>query len=321
MPVGIEFADLRGVLGPGSADRLGRVIFAGLLAAGTSITLPGMNYDVSNMANSNGAIFSTDYPARLIIPDSTITWNNTTKVLTAISSYNLVVIAFRGATAPAGGVGVVINNSGGEVIIDNVNPNLEVLAKGSIACNAFTVYSLPTEANFNDSFVFLRWPIGNSLCRGAFRQFVTFQNITVEYIIARINPVFSCISGGLPGLCLQRGSDGLVLFDSKREYARMRSMIFFENLQLVFDGGFTSASIFSHNDIPSTAYFRLERAYRIGTSKRILITTRLNTVNWATFPGDTDGFLSNAQIDSLNLFSVGPGFPGPVVQATLIADP
>jgi hypothetical protein len=320
MPVGIQFADASGVLGTGSADRLGRVMYQGNLAPGASVTLPWLNYDFSNFSACNGAIYFTSFPYALFDPASgLLTWNNTTKVLSngTGASRAIVVIGFRGATVPAGGVGIVIKNSAGEIIIDNVNPNLEIVASGSIACSPWTIYSLPAEAANADAFTFLRWPLTSSICKGTARQFCTDGTFTVDYRIARVNPVYSPISGGQPGLCCIRQPDGLVLFDSKRAYARLRTMLQFESFVNTANGGTSSSSQWSHNTIPSTAFFRVDPGYRIGT--RCLFIARLTTENWASFPLDTTGVLSGDQRTALGLTDFG-SYPGAALGVTLVAN-
>lgn len=321
MPVGIQFSDAAGVLGPGSADRLGRIMYQGTLAVGASVTLPWLNYDFSNFSACNGAIYFADFPYRLFDPaGGFLSWNNTTKVLsnTGALGRTILVIGFRGTTAPAGGVGIVIKNSDGDIIIDNVNPNLEIVASGSISCSPYVVYSLPAQAAEPGAFIFLRWPVGTALCKGTARQFCVAVSCTVEYKIGRLNAVYSPISGGPPALCCIRQPDGLVLFDGKREYARLRSMLQFENFVNTFDGGTGSGSQWSHNTLPDTCFFRVEPGYILGT--RILFISRLATLaNWSSFPFDVNGLMSGGDRSALGLVPA-TSYPGPVLGVTLVAN-
>ncbi|MFN6950992.1 MAG: hypothetical protein ACK4NE_00150 [Albidovulum sp.] len=323
---GFQLADLAGTLGPGSTDRLGRVLFEGTIAAGDSITLLNLNFDLTNsttMNASTGFIFLTAFPYRVysnVSDTGLLTWNNTTKVLTAVGApRSIIVISFRNTDPPIGGVGMVINNSAGDTIIDNVHPNLELVSSGSLTSSGISdVKTMPVEASLGGSFTMLRWPMGQALVRGGGRQVALDLGGTIDYRIYRINPVYSCIAGGPPGLCLTRGSDGLVLFDSKRTYGRLKTLIQFENYSFDFEGGSGGNSYWSHNAIPTTSFFRVDTHYASGT--RVLAIARVTTTQWTSFIFDRVAYgLSGAWQTSLGLVSVGT-YPGGILPVTLVAD-
>lgn len=322
---GFQLADAAGNLGPSSADRLGRVMFEGTLAAGASISLPHLNFDVTNsttMNASTGFIFLTAFPYRVysnVSDTALLTWNNTTKVLTAVgATRSIIVIGFRGVPPAVGGAGMVIQNSAGDTIIDNVNPNLELVSSGSVvSAGMYDVKTLPVEASLPGSFTMLRWPVGQALVRGGGRQLALDIGGTVDYRIYRLNPVYACISGGGPGLCLTRSSDGQVVFDSKRTYGRLKTLIQFENYSFA-EGGSGGNSTFNHNAIAPDSFFRVDTHYAWGT--RILAIVRISTTAWISFVFDRAAAgLSGAWQTSLGLISVG-AYPGGILPVTLVAD-
>lgn len=323
---GFQLADLAGNLGPSSADRLGRVLFEGTIAAGDSVTLLNLNFDLTNsttMNASTGFIFLTAFPYRVysnVSDTSLLTWNNTTKVLTAVgASRSVIVISFRNENPAVGGVGMVINNSAGDTIIDSISPNLELVSSGSLSSSGISdVKTMPVESSYGGSFTMLRWPMGQALVRGGGRQVALDLGGTIDYRIFRLNPVYSCISGGGPGLCITRGSDGLVVFDSKRTYGRLKTLIQYENYSFDFEGGSAGNSFWSHNAIPTTSFFRVDTHYASGT--RVLAIVRTSTTQWTSFIFDRVAYgLSGAWQTSLGLISVG-SYPGGILPVTLAAD-
>lgn len=214
--MGLTTRDALGVLGRTSTSRLARVTLHGDLSDLQQVYIP----DHSLMT---GAIVKW-------FPDRFHGWagyefNDTTKILTAQGNCRYLVLDFAGARrAISGFYGLTILNSNNEVVIDNRNRNLEVVASGT--ANIATGQA-PFYINYpqvDAPLVFIQMPtdvwiyVGTV---GATQAIVSSQDpATFNYFVAGFRVNTAGVPSGMVGLSMKDAA-GRTIFASSRAYARI----------------------------------------------------------------------------------------------------
>lgn len=326
-----KISDLGGQLGNLSSARLGRVLFFGNLAPGASVTLPDIDYVLSPVSGDGAIFLNANFRGyQVLVPGDVVSWNNTTKVLSNPGALARAVFAitFRRTTPPAGGVGLrYLLNSNGEVIIDNIHENLEIVGEGTITCPGDVVQYPPIPAGYSttDLLWFYRWDhTQNAMVVGQQGRFLIpayAGTYTVEWKCAARNPTTTRGTGANPVMALYREADGICTFSTRRKYARIRSLFAFEVTGIVQNGP-SFPDFYNHNFIPLTAFLGMQPTYRNAGSYYAINrfpddpTHNLYGLNTQLF-----GYNSGEPTTSLlGLVSVG-SWPGAYHNVTLILDP
>jgi hypothetical protein len=332
----LRIADLKGELGIAVPDRLGRVVYAATLGAGASVVIPDIDY-VPSPVSGDGAIFvgvGFSSGLRIVLNDGTqgVTWNNTTKTLTNTVGIGraIVAVTFKRTATPPDAVGLrYLKNSNGEVILDNLHENLEILSEGTTSVPRGTVTSLTTiPGGYPGTLLFVRWDhtVIDGIIMGNNAQILIpgiSGSANIDWKVCAVNTVTNRGTGADPVMALYRGSDGVCTFSTRRKYARLRSVFAFDIDNIFVNGGSPDYfNLKTGSPIPLDCFLCVQPTFRTGSSGYVLQREAGDpTKRFAGYLSSLIGYsVSAGQATALGIPTLG-SYPGAFHNTTLVINP